>query len=392
MSDTAVAEVETEGASVSDTPASPPPPPTPAGHSTAAEVDPQAYREQADRKEEARLAEIFDKTVGAPAEKEVERKEPVSATEPAKAAAASTEASKPVESTKESDTTATALVDDYEGLDAKAIKTLRSVSMLPEKEVWAKMPQRLRQTALADAKKEVADKTKAFEASRRPAQDSQPAPVTRPADVTPKQAEQVTTAKANDGELDLSAELKPLVDVLGLDGAKPIEAALRKIHSQNQDAIRRSQVDLQRVTQAQQELNDAAERQRVAVLEAKANSGRAELGKALPIILTDNEQWEGLKRRAWAYNRSLAAVGINEDFADSVVNAGRAAFHEDIQLEAQRQLAKKGSRTLAGTPEPANKVAAPVRSMDEREKQIKVYDLLASGKSAAEARELVYGG
>ena len=244
---------------------------------------------------------------------------------------------------------------------------------------------------LADAKREVSEKTKAFEASRAPKAVESPAPpVTRnPADVTPAKPQSVTAPAAEVGDqLDLSGEMTALAGLLGPDGVKSIEAALRKIESRNQAALLKSRSELQQVTQAQAQIAQATERSRIERLETEADVARAELAKSLPIIATDNDQWEELKREAWALH---LALGGKTEWKQSVIRMGRAKFQEDIQVEAQRQLAKKGSKSLRGSIEPAGKVAAPARQMDKAEKSRAVFDLLEQGKSAEEARQVVYG-
>ena len=141
MSDEAVVEVAAEGKPVSETVAAPAASAAASKVDDTATVDLKAQRERADKETSRRYRKIYDDLEAGREPGTDERKETPADTETTKRAELA-EASKPTESAQESAAVAAELVDDYEGLDAKAINTLRSVKMLPEKEVWGKLPAR----------------------------------------------------------------------------------------------------------------------------------------------------------------------------------------------------------------------------------------------------------
>ena len=396
MAETATLEPQAEGSATTDTGASVASP----ARTAEADVQKQARLDldrakqiEAELERDARTLDNLDAGM-TPQEARQKAAAPDTAKE-TKAAEAEPEQTRPTAesstepvASKEADTP----VEDYDGLDAKAIKTLKSAQMLPDKDAWAKLPIKARQKLLSTAKEEIAENTRAFQESQRTGEQPRRADGTfapkaaTPAESrtqdtvdAPRKEAPARTADAKAGDVDLTPELQELTKLYGEDAAKPLASALDKIRQQ-------AQLASQQVKAAQEAQEQKERQQQVAVWNSQGDEARKELAKNLPIIATDNEKWDELRRETWEWFFPKVQAGKKPDWGDALKRTARLLYQEDIQLEAQRKLAANGKRSLAGTPTPPGQTQPP-RKLTDDERYERAYDTLVEGRGVQEARK-----
>jgi hypothetical protein len=308
---------------------------------------------------------------------EAEKPKPV---EPAKATEGR-EAAKPAEERPPTPEEA----DAYNGLDARAMQTLRQAHLLPDKEAWNKLSPEIRQKLLTSARQEVASRTKEFqerqrEAERPPATDPDKNPQrgAKPQE-PPKAADPSTQSADEEWQKRLTEQIGPDATKILVERQRASEAARVK---ETQDLSRR----LENLQNAEQQRVEAHYRE-------IGKMTRTKLAKEHAIIETDNEAWDRVRGEALTIARGQQIQGKPVDWEQCLTYAHRAIYYEDILQAAQRKIAKSARDTVAGSPVPAGKVTPPPGASQRSETDIQkdIIRFLEDGKTPEEARRMARG-
>ena len=292
----------------------------------------------------------------------------------------------------------------YEGLDAAARQTLSQAHLLPDAEQWQKMPQKYRDNLVNSARELVASRTREFQS-----QAAQMAPRNEQGQFAPRQqpatgqgteqnrAQAATTQQATGtpsadgtqangqgGQQQQTPrgleKIRKFADDLGQDLAAPLLEGLQEVEAANRESLTAME---QRLTQVSQSSQYALQRL-VAQEEATA---KAALTKEIPTAGTP-EKWAQVVKNARVFAKAAYDAGEQFTWEQSLLTAGRALFSQDLQQQAQRQLAERRSTSLQGTPERGTQQVKPERAMNKDDWDRAALEALDSGKSVEEVRSL----